>query len=257
MINSFSTVTEISGSQISHEQLIRMYHRYFWASTFCNDKDILELACGVGQGLGLLSSVARKVQAADIDPIILNHAKNHYGDRIMLDCYDCTDIPLEDHSVDVVIFFEAIYYVEDIDKFLDESLRVLKKGGKLLICSANPALYDFNPSAFSFRYFNSVELQSLLSSKGFEVSTYGYCNAVSTSFSSLFLRFIKRIAVKFDIIPKTMVYKKFLKRIFFGKLVNMPSELSTYDFTYTEPVIIPSAVLDTSHKIIYAVGNKS
>ena len=61
----------MSGESISQEQLDRAYTRYQWAKEFCREKDVLEAACGVGQGLGLLQSVSRSLIAGDIDEEIL------------------------------------------------------------------------------------------------------------------------------------------------------------------------------------------
>lgn len=56
----YSTVTEIPGNKISKEQLTRLYHRYHFASLFCKGKDVLEVACGGGMGLGYLAKFAKK-----------------------------------------------------------------------------------------------------------------------------------------------------------------------------------------------------
>src|SRR4030042_760930 len=40
----YSTVTEVPGNRVTHEQLTRMYHRYRFAANFCNEKDVLDVA---------------------------------------------------------------------------------------------------------------------------------------------------------------------------------------------------------------------
>jgi len=37
----------------------------------------------------------------------------------------------------VIILFEAIYYIPDAEKFVEECARVLRLGGKVLIATAN------------------------------------------------------------------------------------------------------------------------
>ncbi len=76
MSEGYKNVTEIAGELISEEQLDRAYTRYKWAQGFCEGKDVLEVACGVGQGLGLLHKVAKSLIASDIDNEILDTAKN-------------------------------------------------------------------------------------------------------------------------------------------------------------------------------------
>ena len=38
----YSTVTEIPGNRVTHEQLARMFHRYCFAASFCKGKEILK-----------------------------------------------------------------------------------------------------------------------------------------------------------------------------------------------------------------------
>ena len=57
--------------------------------------------------------------------------------------------------------------------------------------------------------------------------------------------------------PKTMKGKEIFKRIFFGKLVVLPSEVGDGMADYVEPVIIIAAERpDTRHKVIYAVASR-
>lgn len=59
MSTDFLDVTELRGSAISAEQLDRLINRYTWAATYCQGKDVIEVACGAGPGLGLLADVPR------------------------------------------------------------------------------------------------------------------------------------------------------------------------------------------------------
>ena len=57
----FSTITERAGDPVPQWQIDQMHHRYAWAAQFCRGKDVIEVACGTGQGLGLLNGVAASV----------------------------------------------------------------------------------------------------------------------------------------------------------------------------------------------------
>src|SRR6202007_2599398 len=94
----FSEVTELAGSQISAEQLQRMTHRYQWASEFCFGKDVVEVACGSGAGLGLLSKVARSIEAGDYSQEVLSVPRMHYGNRVRLAVFDAQRMPYADAS---------------------------------------------------------------------------------------------------------------------------------------------------------------
>ena len=56
MYNDYISVTEIAGDDVTQEQVDRLCNRYYWAASYCQDKDVVEAACGSGQGLGYLSN---------------------------------------------------------------------------------------------------------------------------------------------------------------------------------------------------------
>ena len=83
------------------------------AGQYCADKDVVEVACGSGQGLGYLAGIAGSFEAGDFSDEILSIARQHYGERISLKQFDAQDMPFEDKSKDVIILFEAMYYIPD------------------------------------------------------------------------------------------------------------------------------------------------
>lgn len=64
-------VTEIAGDEVTQEQVDRLYNRYYWAGQYCSGKDVVEVACGSGQGLGYLAGIARSLEAGDYSEKIL------------------------------------------------------------------------------------------------------------------------------------------------------------------------------------------
>jgi SAM-dependent methyltransferase len=169
----FVAFTEVAGDEVSAEQVERIARRYYWAAGYCRGKDVLEAACGTGQGLGLLSRSARSLTAGDYSPAVLDIARRHYGSRFDLKQFDAQHMPFADASFDVVILFEALYYVPDVERFFRECKRVLRPGGTLLIATANKDLFDFTPGAHTHRYLGVQELHHELGSVGFEVHCYG------------------------------------------------------------------------------------
>ena len=250
----FQDVTEISGDMVTPEQVSHICTRYYWAGSYCQDKDVLEAACGAGQGLGYLHSLAKSLRAGDYSGVILDIARNHYKDRIPLLRFDAQDMPFADQSFDVVILFEAIYYLEDVLKFISECKRVLRRGGTILIATANKDLYDFNPSPYSIKYFGVMELRSLLEENGFSCEFFGCTPVTRVSFRQRLFRPMKKLAVALHLIPKTMKGKQFLKRIVFGKLVHMPQEIGAETTAYVPPTPIPDDREDRVHKVIFCAA---
>ena len=93
MTRNYFSVTEIAGNKVTKEQMDRMYHRYYWASRYCKNKNVIELACGTGPGLGLINNIASNLIASDIDDEILLIAKNYYKSRIKIEHANATLLP--------------------------------------------------------------------------------------------------------------------------------------------------------------------
>ncbi len=253
----YTTVTETPGIKASQEQLTRLYHRYRFASKFCEGKDVLEVACGTGIGLGYLAKVAKRVVGGDIDEKNLQHAREHYKSRniIELRAFDAHKMPFEDNSIDVVLLYEAIYYLAQPEKFIEEARRILRKNGVLIICTVNKDWPDFNPSPFTFKYYSIPELFSLMSSRFSNIAFYGAFPGSTGSLKEKVVSVVKRAAVALHLIPKTMKGKEILKRVFFGKLQDLPSEIEDGKEDYTEPISIPHALPDYNYKVIYAIAH--
>ena len=77
-------------------------------------------------------------------------------------------------------------------------------------------------------------------------------NKIASKLSS----FIKRTAVKFQLIPKTMKGKVLLKKLFLGDMVTYPKKLTKELFVYEDPISIPNDKKDTLHTAIFAVCQK-
>lgn len=250
----FVGVTEMAGQKISAEQLARTCHRYYWARSYVEGKDALEVACGAGQGLGYLARHARFVAGGDISAEVLERARATYGEAIALGVFDAAQVPYPDQSFDAVLLFEAIYYLPDIEKFMREARRLLRPGGHLLIATANKDLYDFNPSPFSVRYYGVTELDALCRKHGFAAQFWGYVDVTKVSLRQRVLRPIKSIAARLGLIPRTMGGKEFFKKLFFGSMVDMPASILDTPQDYEAPVALPANAADRRFKVIYCAA---
>jgi ubiquinone/menaquinone biosynthesis C-methylase UbiE len=251
----FVAVTEIAGEEISQEQLERMCERYYWSKKYCEGKDVIEGACGTGQGLGYLNDISASFKAFDVSEEVLEQPRKHYGDRIELTAADAMNMPYEDNSADSILLFEALYYVPDAKAFFKDAARVLRPGGHLLIVNANKDLFDFNPSPHSHEYHGTVELKTQLEASGFEIEEMaGGTPVEQLSLKQKILRPVKKIVVKFGLMPKTMAGKKLLKRLVFGSMVEMPAEITKDMCEYQAPTAIDASTPNSSYKVLYCAA---
>jgi SAM-dependent methyltransferase len=251
LTTTFVEVTELAGDEVSQEQIERVCSRYAWALEYARGKDVLEVACGTGPGLGLLQEAARSFTAGDISEQILARARAHYQARIDLRVMDAMQLPFADRSLDAVLIFEALYYVPDASRFVSECRRVLRPGGVVLVSNANKDLFDFNPSPHSHVYHGVVELGQLFGSQGFATKFWGDVPVATVSWRQKLLRPIKRAVVALNLMPKSMAGKKLLKRLVFGEMRAFPAEITAQMLpTSTTLLPIDSKLPDTRHKVV-------
>lgn len=252
----FSTVTEFAGDPASEEQVQRLYRRYYWAGGYVRGKEVLEVACGAGQGLGYLATLAKRVAGGDISEAVLERARRHYGERIALGRFSAESLPYPDASFDVVLLFEALYYLPDATGFVREARRVLRPGGVLLIVTANKDLFDFTPSPYSVRYYGVREMEELLGG-AFSLRFFGDTSIASVSPRQRLLRPLKRVATSLGLMPRSKRMKAMLKRIVFGPIRPLPPEVTPG--VDAGPALTPLAGgrPDTRHKVIYCEARRA
>lgn len=250
----YTTVTEVPGNKVTQEQLTRMFHRYNFAANFCKEKNVLEVACGVGQGLGFLGKRARQIIGGDYTENLIKRAHRYYKEKIPLLRLDAHVLPFKDHSFDVVILYEAIYYLAKSEKFFREARRVLREGGTLLIATVNKDWSEFNPSPFSTHYFSVPELNKLLKGNGFKVEFYGAFSVLPENAKEKIIANIRKMAVALHMIPKTMKGKEIFKKIFYGQLLPLKEEIEEGICEYLPPVPIPYYTPTLEYKVIYVVA---
>jgi SAM-dependent methyltransferase len=195
--------------------------------------------------------MARFVAAGDISAPLLEQARRHYGRRFSLARFDAQSLPFADRSFDVVILFEALYYLADATRFFQECRRVLRPGGRILLSTANKDLFDFNPSPHSHRYLGVVELTRELAQLGFSATCFGDTPVTSVGVRQRTLRPIKAVAARFGLIPGSMRAKELLKRLVFGRLVPMPAEIDGQTARPVPPTPLDPRHPDRVHKVVF------
>lgn len=255
-IPDFSTVTETPLTRATGGQLQIMFTRYDLAAKYASGKDVLEAACGGGMGLGLLARVARRTVGGDIDERNLAIAQRTYASHpaVELKQFDAQRLPFADASFDVVVLYEALYYIPSPDAFFREARRVLRPGGMLLISSVNCRWGEFNPSPFSAKYFDAAELSEIMTRHGFRVEMRGGFPESTGGFVHAIIGFVRKVAVRLHLIPRTMKGKEWLKRLFYGELEPIPTELAPDTATPAPLEVLTPPYAADRYRFIYAIA---
>lgn len=254
-MGDYSEITERPGALVAPVQVARTYLRYGVARRYAAGRDVLEVACGPGPGLGYLASVAPRVVGGDYSVENLADATAHYGSRIPLVRFDAHALPFRDTSFDLVLLLEAVYFLRRPEDFVLEAHRVLRDDGLVIIGSVNPAWRDFGRSPLSTRYLDSRELAALLAARGFSVEVFGMF-PTPTDPLSWALSMLRRTSNRLRL-PWPAAARMALRRRIYGDWTTYPAELLR-DQVVDEPLVpLPGDRRDRSFQVIYAIGAKA
>jgi len=256
LVHDFTAVTELPGSNATHEQVARLYHRYYTASRYAANKRVLEVACGAGLGLGYLARVAKSVVGGDYTTHLLQVAQSHYRGQVPLCRFDAQHLPFRSKSYDLILIFEALYYLAQAEGFIAETRRLLADDGILLMSTVNKDWSEFIPSPFSVRYFSVPALRDLLIQGGFtRLEFFGAFPTAVTTTKEKIVSLVRRAATSLNLVPKTLAGRERFKRLFYGHLQPLKPEVEDGMANLLPLVPIDEHLPTTQYKIIYAVGH--
>lgn len=152
-------------------------HRYRFCLDFVRGRKVLDIACGEGFGSAMIAEHADMVWGVDIDPEAVIHAGARYKhDNLQFLVGSCSNIPLPDASVDVVVSFETIEHHNDHDGMMSEIIRVMRPGGVLVISSPDKRIYSDErgfQNKFHVRELHAAEFDALLKGQFSHVAMFG------------------------------------------------------------------------------------
>jgi glycosyltransferase involved in cell wall biosynthesis/SAM-dependent methyltransferase len=123
------------------------FHRYAIARELSSGKVVLDIACGEGYGSAILAMEAQRVVGVDIAKDVIRNASEKYSkSNLTFKVGSCTEIPLEDSSVDLVVCFETIEHHNMHREMIEEIKRVLLPDGILIISSPDKYEYSDKPN---------------------------------------------------------------------------------------------------------------
>lgn len=255
----YEDITETTDTPITREAASMLYSRYHFAATRSEGRRVLELGCAAGQGLGLISARAASVVGGDYSAALLDKARDHYGARVPFVQLSAEALPFRTDSFDVVLFFEATYYVPDMNRAFDEIARVLGREGRVLFVNANPERPDFIRSPHSHRYHSAREFREALQARGFRVTTEAAYpvalvnGGLGARVIGTTLSLARRVLEGLHLVPRTLRGRARLKRLIFGPLPVVPPELPA-DYAEVAPRVPVTGDTVPGFKVLYVEG---
>ena len=168
---------------------IEHYQRYLSIEELVKGKVVVDAASGSGYGSHILAEAAAQVYGFDISTDAVHFAAQSYPkDNLHFCPASITNLPLADHSIDVIVSFETIEHVAESAQlaFLKECKRILKPEGIFVISTPDKAIYSDHPNyqnefhikefyreeftAFLAAFFNNISIAKQFISLGYFLS---------------------------------------------------------------------------------------
>lgn len=156
--------------------------KYEFAKSFVAGKTVLEVGCGEGYGLPILSKNAKMVVGSDVSISSVLHASNKYRhERVRFAVMDGTSLAFRDKSFDIIVSLEVFEHIpkEFSFSYLRELWRCLKPDGTIIISTPNRVPHNLHKAAMRWEnpyHTNLVshrELSKLLKQYWEYVQIYG------------------------------------------------------------------------------------
>lgn len=150
-----------------------------WALGCINLKSsmsILDIGCGGGKALAMMAKRAPQAELYGIDKSSQSVQIARSADRRLIERGrlqisegDVSSLPYADDSFDTVTAFETVYYWPNLVESFREVRRVLRPGGKFLICNedADPVKAAELLKLIPMRIYTAEELCQALNEAGF------------------------------------------------------------------------------------------
>jgi SAM-dependent methyltransferase len=257
----FADLTETTGVPISAEGAAMMYTRYHLAAELAKGRRVLELGSGSGQGLGLLGRSAAMVVAGDYSLTLLRRGRAHYGSRFPLVRLTAERLPFRAGAFDLVLCFEASYYVPDMRQAFRDISRVLAPNGLVFFANANPERPDFIKSPHSTHYHSAGEFRAALEALGMDVDVEGAFpvepreRGVVGRVAGATMTLARWLLEALHLVPRTLRGRARLKRLIYGKLLEVPPELHD-GFSAVAPRVPIGPGPARGVKVLYVTGRK-
>ena len=134
---------------------------------------IADMGAGEGTLSQLLARTAKKVIAVDNSKKMVEYgsrlAKENGFANLEYRLGDLEEPPIEDESVDVVLFSQALHHAARPQRAVESAFRILKPSGRILILDLASHTYEQAKELYAHVWlgFSGVELHAMMERSGF------------------------------------------------------------------------------------------
>jgi len=150
--------------------------------------EVLELGCGTGLFTEKIQKISKRVLATDFsdEMVVAAREKRGFLNNVKFEKANALDLDLRDEQFDTVFMANLIHVIGDAELVIQESKRVLKKSGQLIVTSFSiDEMSFFNRMAMGIRYLKTFgkpsdaavkekttkkSVEILLTKNGFDIS---------------------------------------------------------------------------------------
>jgi methyltransferase, UbiE/COQ5 family len=140
------------------------------------NEDILDVGCGGGRNIAhFLKRTEGRVYGIDYSPESVKKSievNRHAIAQKRAEIYEAnvSAIPFDDEMFDIVTAFETIYFWNNIDVAFRQVSRVLKTGGRFVVCNelASPKGNELWMKSLDMPIYTVEEIEQLMLANGFD-----------------------------------------------------------------------------------------
>lgn len=141
--------------------------RYMWVSEFVSDKKVLDIACGSGKGSFILAQFgnAQAVTGCDLDSNAIKYASiRNSHPKVSFVADDAQKFTVE-NKFDVIVSFETIEHLPNVDDFLSGITKLLASDGYFFVSTPiSRKTFDSKPeNPYHLQEWGFEEFQKMIS----------------------------------------------------------------------------------------------
>ena len=136
---------------------------YSFCQKYIKNKLVLEIGSGSGYGAYRLSKYTKKVIALDKDATSIKKSQKRYGAKNLTFISSTIEKYKTNQKFDVIILFQVIEHIQDVQSLFETILLLLKKKGLLILSTPNASTQSYNENPYHFSEYTFTELKGMLS----------------------------------------------------------------------------------------------